>query len=235
MSQLYSTFLDCTEAFNSVHTQWLHVALEYLHAPPDLHEWLSKIPTGHLRVVKTAFCSSGADLASSPSVHLECGTPHGCPLSPVLWILIHNLALIFTRSKFPNSGYPLASDPNSKIIQTKAYADDTALFSKTFESHQGSIQASALVYSLYGVRLNAKKSFNNPPPRSKEQPLSVYALDAEGTFGKQPLTTIKPTESTRYLGVLFQREFTEGAPGGCWNEHLEKFKNSRHASEYNAK
>jgi len=221
---LYSTFLDCTEAFDSVQTPWLHVALEHLHAPPALHEWLSKILTGHHRVVKTAYCSSGADLANSPTVHLESGTPQGCPLSPVLWIIIHNLALIFTRSKFPESGYPLTSDPNSELIQAKAYADDTALFNKTFKSHQGSIQALSLVYSLYGVRLNAKKSFYSPPPHKPKQTLSVYALDTEGTFRKQPPTTLKQTESTRYLGVIFQRDFPEGAPGGYWTDHLEKLK-----------
>jgi len=38
----YSTFLDCTEAFDSVQTQWLHIALEHLHAPPALHEWFRR-------------------------------------------------------------------------------------------------------------------------------------------------------------------------------------------------
>ena len=88
----------------------------------------------HKRIVKSAYSSSGAEFAESPVTHLESGTPQGCPLSPVLWILIHNLALVLARIKFHNAGYPLTSNQNPAVVQIQAYADDTALFDTTLKS-----------------------------------------------------------------------------------------------------
>lgn len=93
----------------------------------------------------------------SPFFSLSCGVRQGCPLSPLLYVLVSEVLARNIRANPRIEGLclPGSSDPLSLISQ---YADDTSLVVCSDDA----IRASFEVYSVYergsGSKLNVSKS-----------------------------------------------------------------------------
>jgi hypothetical protein len=110
--------LDATSAYDVVPLWALDVAFRRIGAPEELITWIRQTTEGHQRIVST--CAGTNDIKDSFPLG---GLAQGCPFSPVLWIVLADMALSHARNTpaHPNSPTP---DPNTDGV-TLAEAGET--------------------------------------------------------------------------------------------------------------
>ena len=220
---LHLAFLDATSAFDSVPHVTLDAALYRMGATPSFVTWLRSMLHGHQRVVATAYGVSPENEAT----RLQAGEPQGCLASPIIWAIVMDFALTYSRT-VGGRGFDLDNIP----VQELAFADDLASADNTQYGLQLTIQAQIVALGALGCRFNAPKSYyawslgaetdEKPPP-----PLTVFALDANGHWRATQHTSVPPRGdpdgetlaergALRYLGALLS--FEGYSDEGRWQE-----------------
>jgi hypothetical protein len=184
-------FFDIKAAFDSVWHDGLLYKLNDLKLPPYLTNYLMSF-LGN-RTANIEF----ENILSRP-FNLKSGTPQGSPLSPILYIL-------YTADSM--NGIPDHTEHG-------LFADDTALWtsSNTTSSLSSRLQQSVVAFEkwcrCWKLKLQPTKTelihFNVHPRRKYKNEVSVKVED----------TMIIPKDSSRYLGVIIDKELK-------WNKHLQ--------------
>ena len=143
---LHLAFLDATSAFDSVPHVTLDAALYRMGATPSFVTWLRSMLHGHQRVVATAY---GVSLENK-ATRLQAGEPQGCPASPIIWAIVMDFALTYSRT-VGCRGFDLDNIP----VQELAFADDLARADNTQYGLQLTIQAQIVALGALGCRFNA--------------------------------------------------------------------------------
>ena len=183
-------FFDIKAAFDSVWHDGLIYKLNDLRLPQHLTNYLISFLRN-----RTAAIELDNDL--SRLFQLQSGTPQGSPLSPLLYI-------IYTADSMndipPHTEHGL-------------FADDTALWTTSntltniSKRLQQSIDAFESWCKSWKLKLQPSKTelihFRLHPRKKYKRPVEV----------KVENTIIKPLESTRYLGVIFDKQLK-------WKDHL---------------
>ena len=141
--------LDQEKAFDRVDWDFMHSTLSTMGFGPSFISWVNLF----YNRVQSAVNVSGY---LSPFFGLSRGVRQGCPLSPLLYVLVSEVLAVNIRCNPRISGLSLpGSPPLSPISQ---YADDTSLIL----SSDDSIKAAFETYDLYekasGSKLNRSKS-----------------------------------------------------------------------------
>ena len=142
--------LDQEKAFDRVDWGFMYATLRKMGFGASFLKWVNLFYTD----VESAVNVNGY---LSPFFSLSCGVYQGCPLSPLLYVLVSEVLACNIRANPRIEGLclPGSSDPLSPISQ---YADDTSLV----VCSDNAIRASFEVYSVYksgsGSQLNMSKS-----------------------------------------------------------------------------
>jgi hypothetical protein len=184
-------FFDIKAAFDSVWHDGLLYKINDFNLPPYLSSYLMSFL--HNRTANIEF-----ENALSRSFNLKSGTPQGSPLSPILYIL-------YTADSM--NGIPDHTEHG-------LFADDTALWtsSNTTSNLSSRLQQSVVAFEkwcrCWKLKLQPTKTelihFNVHPRRKYKFEVTVKVED----------TMITPKDSTRYLGVIIDKELK-------WNKHLQ--------------
>lgn len=184
-------FFDIKAAFDSVWHDGLLYKINDFNLPPYLTSYLMSFL--HNRTANIEF-----ENALSRSFNLKSGTPQGSPLSPILYIL-------YTADSM--NGIPDHTEHG-------LFADDTALWtsSNTTSNLSSRLQQSVVAFEkwcrCWKLKLQPTKTelihFNVHPRRKYKFEVTVKVED----------TMITPKDSTRYLGVIIDKELK-------WNKHLQ--------------
>lgn len=184
-------FFDIKAAFDSVWHDGLIYKLYDLKLPPYLTNYL-------IAFLQDRTANIELENTLSRPFKLRSGTPQGSPLSPLLYI-------IFTADSM--NGMPDHTEHG-------LFADDTALWASSNKTSnlatrmQQSVEAFENWCRSWKLKLQPSKTelihFNVHPRRKYKHEVSVRVEE----------TMIKPKDSTRYLGVIIDKELK-------WNTHLD--------------
>jgi hypothetical protein len=177
--------LDFMKAYDSVDREFLYAVLLWLGFPPAFVAVMRALHTG----TRVRFLANGF---RSRWVLVTCGIRQGCPLAPLLFILV--LEALYRRiDSHPRiHGIVLTSRAGSLPLKVGGYADDTANYVKS-EQEVPVVMATTTQFALAsGLHLNQKKTLVialNP-----DRDVSAVTLPA-------PLELQEIDHLSRYLGI----------------------------------
>jgi exonuclease III len=174
--------LDLKGAFDRVNHRWLLHTLWEMQLPRWLLQWVDSF-------VAERTGSLFFDDETSPPYNIAAGVPQGSPLSPILFILF--ITPLYRK---------LATIRNAIIV---GFADDTNIVAvaKTTEENCRTLQAAWDICSGWaterGMEFEASKTELMHFTRTREPRTETLQIDG---------VVLKPTESTRFLGVWLDRK-----------------------------
>jgi hypothetical protein len=177
--------LDFMKAYDSVDREFLYAVLLWLGFPPAFVEVMRALHTG----TRVRFLANGY---RSRWVLVMCGIRQGCPLEPLLFILV--LEALYRRiDSHPRiHGIVLSSRAGSLPLKVEGYADDTANYVKSEQEVPVVMETTTEFALASGLHLNQKKTM-------------VIALnpDRDGAAVElpAPLELQATGQLSRYLGI----------------------------------
>jgi ribonuclease HI/endonuclease/exonuclease/phosphatase family metal-dependent hydrolase len=172
-------YLDLKKAFDSVKPWALRQALEALNFPEELSTLLIKLMESASARVITPY-------GLTEEFEVNIGVRQGCPLSPILFILI--MQPLINHLKKLKKGYNL----EGVIISILAYADDILLLAENSSDLQEMLNVVTEYLDSIDIKINLAKSAhtsNLPENRNQAQ---VYGLN---------LPALGKSAAYKYLGV----------------------------------
>ena len=140
--------LDQEKAFDRVEWSFLERVLETMNFGPSFRQWVALFYT-------RIFSSVLVNGTLSEFFPVSRGVRQGCPLSPLLYVLVAETVACYIRNDPRIDGYSL---PNGKTFKLCQYADDTTIVVRS----EASLKAVFAVFDLYerasGAKLNVAKS-----------------------------------------------------------------------------
>ena len=118
---------------------------------------------------------------------MERGVRQGCPISPILFILVAELFAANVRGDPNIKGIKVPS--SHRPIKIRQFADDTTLFLKDFFDFREILSKIKLFAAYSGLELNKKKTYA----------LRFGGENIEGTF----INGIKFVTKLKILGIIF--------------------------------
>ena len=140
--------LDQEKAFNLLEWSYLHCVLERMNFGVSFRQWVSIF-------YSQIFSSILINGEQIQAFKVTCGVRQGCPLSPLLYIIIAETVACAIRASPLIDGYLLPNGQRAKICQ---YADDTSIIVRS----DNSLREVFSIFDRYelgsGARLNVSKS-----------------------------------------------------------------------------
>ena len=188
--------LDQEKAFDRVDRRFLDRILQQMNFGPSFKHWIKVLYAG----AKSQIINNG--WLSDP-VNLERGLRQGCPLSPLLYVLVAETLgqAIRNERKIQGIAYPGANGQTSKLVQ---YADDTTLTLKDDLSVLRSFDIISRFESGSGSKLNITKTEG-----------TFVGQQAGKTQGPVPITWRE--DNITVLGTMIGQNTTQN-----WNKTTEK-------------
>uniref|UniRef100_A0AC34FXB8 Reverse transcriptase domain-containing protein n=1 Tax=Panagrolaimus sp. ES5 TaxID=591445 RepID=A0AC34FXB8_9BILA len=151
---LYVVFIDFKKAFDSVELPAIWEALERFG-----------IDAGNIELIKMIYANGSSSVhvgSSSVPINVQKGVRQGDTLSPLLFILVLQLALNQVNW---NTGINI----NGSILGHLDFADDIALLSQTLEGVQSLVNQVAEECRFVGLHINADKTkwMSNVPDQNE--------------------------------------------------------------------
>ncbi|KAE8884879.1 hypothetical protein PF005_g3796 [Phytophthora fragariae] len=184
-AEALALLLDFSKAYDSVDREFLYAVLLWLGFPSPFVEAMR----GLHEDTKVRFLANGYH---SRWVTVTCGIRQGCPLAPLLFLLV--LEALYRRiDNAPEvSGIVLRSRAGMVRLKVGGYADDTATYVKTPTEVTMIIMITRLFAYASGLRLNEGKTL-------------VIALNPSTVANTEalpsPLRLQAPDKLARYLGL----------------------------------
>lgn len=141
--------LDQEKAFDRVDWSFMRATLSAMGFGPSFISWVDLF---YHRV------QSSVDVNGylSPFISLSRGVRQGCPLSPLLYVLVSEVLAVNIRS---NPRIPGLCLPDSTVLSPiSQYADDTSLICTSDDSIKAVFETYALFEKASGAKLNQSKS-----------------------------------------------------------------------------
>jgi len=187
--------LDFRAAFPSISQEFLHQMLEILSLPSEVRWAVKNLYCGHrCNISFKDLCEEGFDIGA--------GIRQGCPLSPLLFALVIDIALRRIQRAIPSA-------------KVRAFADDIALVLQDVDA------ALPILHSIFdelrqvaGLDLNKKKCILIPL-----WPSTVEQVKNELVISYPEWADLQVAYSGTYLGVSIG---PEGAHG-FWDAALQKY------------
>ena len=142
--------LDQEKAFDRVDRTFLLRILQKMNFGPSFQKWILTLYTGaECQIINNGWLSD--------PIHIERGLRQGCPLSPLLYILVAETLgqAIRKEERIRGIHYPGGTGTTSKLVQ---YADDTTLTLNDEESVVKSFEIIHRFESGSGSKLNMDKT-----------------------------------------------------------------------------
>jgi hypothetical protein len=154
---LYLTFIDLTNAFGTVPADGITKALAMIGCP----DHFLKIANDLYDNISMWFRLRAEDKAEGNPISLERGVRQGCPLSPIIFIIVFNpLLLWLEEAHLPrNSTRTLGFRPSDATPRTPhlAFCDDLLMTSQDLPSAAESARRLACFCELMGLDVNHGK------------------------------------------------------------------------------
>lgn len=171
--------LDWEKAFDRVSHKAIIYVIEKLGFPPNF-----------LSAVRAIYSESSVQVLNegffSTSFTSKSGTKQGCPLSPLIFVLMAELFLTDIRRSLDG----IKLEPNAEPITTQAYADDTLVIPSSANDLQKFDGCVRRYERATGAKLNVNKSSAIIFPQTN------FTADLQNRGFK----IIQPHQSVRYLG-----------------------------------
>ena len=154
--EAWVTFLDCSEAFDSMNDQVTDITLKAIGLPERLIKWIRRAKATHTRIVTTA--GGMSKIATEIKVR---GGIQGQPSSPVEWGLL-SCAIIKYCQLRGGKGYTVQGkrDPQQvAILIQKSYVDDAKTSDSTKEGSTATSQATITMEMILNIRTNGPKCY----------------------------------------------------------------------------
>jgi hypothetical protein len=203
----HSGCVDASGAFDSVPHVPLDAAWARVGADEATITWWRSCLSEHARLVSTAY---GVESVAEKR-QTAAGCPQGCPSSPIVWVVVADVALCFARGK-GGKGFSI----HGAVVRSLAFADDMSGHDNTKGDLELTLQALLLTLgAIFGVRFNAAKSFYLHSRNAEGGSLELCMLDSNGRWSKQEVLAAKPDKEAwghdgqgssgggRYLGPWF--------------------------------
>jgi exonuclease III len=177
--------LDFCKAYDSVDGEFLYAVLLWLGFPPEFVAVIRALHEG----TRVRFLANGF---RSRWVEVTCGIRQGCPLAPLLFLLV--LEALYRRiDSHPDiTGIELRSKAGAMPIKVGGYADDTASYVKSAKEVYIVMEITRIFAAALGLKLN-------------EETTLVIALNPglllEPVLLPAPLRLQAEDQISRYLGI----------------------------------
>jgi len=142
------TFIDITNAYPSLKLSKMLEIMEKYHVPADLISYIKMFYDNFEYYLK-------AGTAYTKPIKWKDGLIQGCPLSPILFVLVLNYILKHLNNKYKEtSGF---SVKNGKVLFT-AYVDDLCLITKDAKTNELVLRDLEKILLTFGFSINKTKS-----------------------------------------------------------------------------
>lgn len=184
LNDAVAVLADFAKAYDSVNRRFLLAALDRQGFPPA---FLSTVKALHARTECT-FLVNGYQ---SRRIQVTCGIRQGCPLAPLLFIVMLDVLYRRVETDTALRGVPIITEGGRTDVRVSGYADDTALY---LESRSQVPAALTLLHdfgAVSGLRVNVDKSV--------VLPLGHAAIARPEPCGG--MKVLGRDETCRYLGI----------------------------------
>ncbi|KAE9020215.1 hypothetical protein PR002_g12580 [Phytophthora rubi] len=185
MEEALALLLDFMKAYDSVDRDFLYAVLDWLGFPPQYTASMRSLHEG----TRVRFLANGY---RSRWVQVTCGIRQGCPLAPLLFLLV--LEALYRRidSDVRIEGITLRSAAGTVNHKVGGYADDTASYVRRAAEVIIILALARVFAKASGLQLNASKTLVialNPTTAARRPQLP------------EPLKVQGLTVLSRYLGI----------------------------------
>jgi hypothetical protein len=183
----YLISYDISKAYDTINWKSIERALEMLGIDPN---FIDMVMNSHLHsrlAMKTNIQGN-----VTPEVEMEKAIKQGCPLAPLLFIIVMD-ELHKGYRKF--GGYSMGTH----TVHSRGYCDDTAIISNSLEDLKAMNDWTCQFMETHNLQINNQKTVVTGRHKDGSPLREKIKWSNTGNF----LTLIAPDEPTRYLGLIF--------------------------------
>lgn len=199
-SDCYMILYDISKAYDSLNWWSIERALERLGVDPDFIDFVMNSHKGSHLAMRTNIKGN-----ITPKVEMKKAIKQGCPLAPLLFIIVMD-ELHKGYRKF--TGYNMGP---KHVIHSRGYCDDTSIMSSDIADLEAMNAWTHEFFSLHGLKINVDKTYLTGR-KADGRPLEK-SIKWPGS-GKD-LNLIGPHETAPYLGLKLCFDLV-------WDDHRKK-------------
>ena len=187
---IFVVFLDLAEAFDSVNHVLLFRGLRRQSCPEHFIEVVKELYDG-----ASTRISNGRPVTIK--IKIRSGVKKGCSLSPLLFNIVMN-ELVDELN--PRLGY---KKQNASSISIMAFADNLVLISESQTGIESLLKKTETFMPRRGMKINPRKSYSLGLMKVGSKKQLRIVTEPFLRVGNIDLPMVKPSGSSRYLGVQF--------------------------------
>ena len=191
--------IDYAKAFDTVSTTLILNAISWFGFGNFCYKWLAVLLKD-----RHAFVKNGGNL--SRPFTMERGVRQGCPVSPLLFIMVAELLAISIRQDDNIEGIRIGDRTNTEI-KIRQFADDTTLFLRGIIDYREVLAKIKIFSDFSGLTLNEKKS-------------KAILFGSSSLDGKTE-NQIEFVTSLKILGIYFSKQHPAGNMEVNWETKIE--------------
>ena len=191
--------VDFAKAFDTVEREAIYIILEQLNFPTRIINLIKSIGSD----TTTSFNVNGH---ISKKVNVARGIRQGCPLAPLLFIIVMDFFYRMCRSENEDVGFQIQTEGTSNRLWAVGFADDLSLFFQNQKQLEIYVKHLKCFSKLTGLNLQEQKSLIISPNCQKYKKLHGIPLKREGTI-------------IRFLGIAIKEKLNTTE---AWQWYLPK-------------
>jgi hypothetical protein len=220
----YAVFYDMSKAYDTLRWSSIRQAIRRIGLGTDFEDFVMNTLKGTTLAMRTNLPGR-----VTPTVEMHKAVKQGCPLAPLLFIIVMDELHASLASSTGYSLGPPNADSPSGVVKSRGYCDDTGIISNSYEGLREMNSIVMAFFAKHGFRVNRTKT-------------KVTGRHADGTAlapsgpGPHPagalesFMTVPPDSPIKYLGALITLTLN-------WKPQIQKMNTSilllvRHLDAY---
>jgi ribonuclease HI/exonuclease III len=188
--EIYAIYYDVSKAYDTVRWSSIRSALEKLEIPENFIMFVMNTLKGSRIMMRTNVQGN-----ITPAVELKKTIKQGCPLAPLLFIIL--MDTLHKDIRTSGTGFDLPTKGQDTVrVSSRGYCDDTWIVSDSLDGIHKANEIVETFFKKHHLQVNATKT----KVTGKKIDGSPFT-DRLGWASDTPFPTIPPNEPIRYLGI----------------------------------